>query len=571
MFTGSYIYAFFFLYISFLLLYPVFRYYVGVRGFLALTVVILSGWLWILVLCFEEIVFLHQSFFLEFAAGQYELAAIEIILSFCISTVSYLFLVLVVAIGLATNIYSLNYFKNEADESNFLFWLNSFIAGMSLLLLSNNSFTLFLGWELIGLTSFFLINFWHTRRATLKSSFKAFSFNLISDIALLVSLVSFYLHFGTTDLSLIVALSEVLTLQYQFYLYLGASFMLLCASIKSVQLVGHLWLPDSMEAPVPASALIHSATLVSAGVYLLVKFFNLFLIAGLLNSILILGSLTCAYGGVVAAAQTDMKKLLAYSTMSHCGFLYITIYFGFFFITILYLFLHGVFKAATFYCVGSFVRVYRSQDIRSMGIGFLIMPLETTLLIFCALNLGGLPFTVGYLYKVFFFKALLMSQGLVAVFGFIIIGLLTSLVYVFRIIYYSSFDYLKGPQLYIVRNLRTTQFSITVLGAFYTPVVIYAVWILFLISFGVYSLTFFILVETFTEISNQSLYILSFVKLGGYYTQLYMPYILLFYFLYTLVGCYLNVIETRFKFTKLQGFYTWGYLIILLFVINILG
>ena len=94
-----------------------------------------------------------------------------------------------------------------------------------------------------------------------------------------------------------------------------------------------------MEAPVPASALIHSATLVSAGIYLLLKFFNLFIVTNLLNYILILGSITCAYGGVVASSQTDMKKLLAYSTMSHCGLLYILVYSGFFFATILYLFL----------------------------------------------------------------------------------------------------------------------------------------------------------------------------------------------------------------------------------------
>ena len=158
-----------------------------------------------------------------------------------------------------------------------------------------------------------------------------------------------------------------------------------------------------MEAPVPASALIHSATLVSAGVYLLLKFFNIFLFLNYTFLITIVGALTCAYGGVVSASQTDMKKLLAYSTMSHCGFLYITISFGYFFLTIIYLFLHGIFKAATFYCVGSFVRVYKTQDIRLMGAGHIILPVDSILLLICAFNLGGLPFTIGYIYKSFFF------------------------------------------------------------------------------------------------------------------------------------------------------------------------
>jgi len=162
-----------------------------------------------------------------------------------------------------------------------------------------------------------------------------------------------------------------------------------------------------MEAPVPASALIHSATLVSAGIYLLLKFFNLFLFLNYTFFIIIVGAVTCAYGGIISASQTDMKKLLAYSTMSHCGFLYITISFGYFFLTIIYLFLHGIFKAATFYCVGSFIRVYKTQDIRLMGTGYLILPTDSILLIICAFNLGGLPFSIGYIYKSFFFKVLL--------------------------------------------------------------------------------------------------------------------------------------------------------------------
>ena len=165
-----------------------------------------------------------------------------------------------------------------------------------------------------------------------------------------------------------------------------------------------------MEAPVPASALIHSATLVSAGIYLLLKFFNIFLFLNYTFLIGVIGAITCAYGGVVSATQTDMKKLLAYSTMSHCGFLYITIYFGYFLLTIIYLFLHGIFKAATFYCVGSFVRVYKTQDIRLMGIGHIILPVDTILLIICAFNLGGLPFSIGYMYKSFFFKILLIHS-----------------------------------------------------------------------------------------------------------------------------------------------------------------
>ena len=122
-----------------------------------------------------------------------------------------------------------------------------------------------------------------------------------------------------------------------------------------------------MEAPVPASSLIHSATLVSAGVFLLLRFNVLLSLVGLTKVILYWGAITCAYGGIVAASQTDLKKLLAYSTMSHCGFLYICVATTHFYLAITYLFLHGLFKAATFYCAGSFIRVYGTQDSRLMG------------------------------------------------------------------------------------------------------------------------------------------------------------------------------------------------------------
>lgn len=229
-------------------------------------------------------------------------------------------------------------------------------------------------------------------------------------MSLLVALIFLFLVFGTTDILHINMFIEFLFDIEVDYINYSCFFLLGCASIKSVQLVGHLWLPDSMEAPVPASALIHSATLVSAGIYLLLKFFNIFLFLEYTFFILILGGVSCAYGGVVSACQTDMKKLLAYSTMSHCGFLYVTISFGYFFLTIIYLFLHGIFKAATFYCVGSFVRVYKTQDIRLMGAGHVILPIDSILLLICSFNLGGLPFTIGYLYKVFFFKILLVQS-----------------------------------------------------------------------------------------------------------------------------------------------------------------
>lgn len=199
-----------------------------------------------------------------------------------------------------------------------------------------------------------------------------------------------------------------------------------------------------MEAPVPASALIHSATLVSAGLYLLLRFNILITILNLHSFIILLGSLTAAYGGIVAASQTDVKKLLAYSTISHCGFLYVCAGLQNYYLVVIYLFLHGLFKALTFFCVGSFIRVANSQDTRYMGFLNRYLPVDTILLIICSSNLGGLPFTLGYLYKNIFITMLVNSNLMFLCVGLCFIGMLTSIIYVYRLVFYSCFDINKS-------------------------------------------------------------------------------------------------------------------------------
>jgi NADH-quinone oxidoreductase subunit L len=351
----------------------------------------------------------------------------------------------------------LNYFKNEADEMSFVVWLNAFIASMLLLVLSTNFFTLFLGWELIGLTSFFLINFWQTRRGVLKSSFKAFSFNLVSDIFLLTALVCFYQCGRTTDCDSFIYLVIWGGITSNSLLNLGLTSLVICAAVKSVQLGGHLWLPDSMEAPVPASALIHSATLVSAGIYLLCKFNLLYMVGGWTTILVSLGSFTAMYGGVVSSSQTDMKKLLAYSTMSHCGFLWVLASTGYLYITSFYLFFHGLFKAATFFCAGTFIRIYGTQDTRWMGNSHRFLPLESLLLLVCAANLSGLPLMLGYLYKYYFIQLLLTSIMGWFVLGNLYIAMVSSILYFFRLTHYVVFDFyknFKSPFFFLLVNKR---------------------------------------------------------------------------------------------------------------------
>lgn len=216
------------------------------------------------------------------------------------------------------------------------------------LLLAGNSFsTVLLGWELIGSFSFLLINFWTTRVSTFKAALKAFFFNKLSDLALLILLILFFFYFSSgqsSNLNLIMSAYNVklwvLGLEFNF-VNIFLFFLSICCFCKSAQFGFHVWLPDSMEAPVPASALIHSATLVSAGIYLFGRVPSYILDDFFYSYISIFSSFTAFYGGIIAAYQTDLKRVLAYSTISHCGFLFFILTLDNYYNLFIYLHLHG--------------------------------------------------------------------------------------------------------------------------------------------------------------------------------------------------------------------------------------
>jgi len=275
------------------------------------------------------------------------------------------------------------------------------------------------------------------------------------DILAINSLVYKYQTLNITIFYFPFSVTEFLAL-----VILGAAF------IKSAQIGGHAWLPDSMEAPVPASSLIHSATLVSAGVYLILRFncvFDATVYAKFL--IPVVGSITAAYGGVCAAAQSDIKKTLAYSTISHCGFLMVMCATEMNEFTILYLYVHGFFKACVFMCVGNVLRITRGyQDTRRMGGLVKYLPVEYFVSTIGLLNLAGLPFTFG-----FFIKHLLLISldNHIYVYYFVIchclVGALSGLFYSFKLINYTFCDFKKANKVTYL-NMSNPSFN----SQFYT-------------------------------------------------------------------------------------------------------
>ena len=384
----------------------------------------------------------HSCEILNFKLNSNNWTNINYEIAIKINSLNFLFIFLVNIIGFCTNIYILNYFKYEERLEEFILLINWFIFSMIFLVISNNFFSLILGWELIGLTSFLLINFWKFKSTTLACSFKAFTFNKFSDIFLMIGCAILWNTYKINNIDTLLTVISLNSTNNNSLFFAGIC-LILSSCIKSAQIIGHLWLPDSMEAPVPASSLIHSATLVSAGIYILLKFNIIFVLTGLNTLIFAIGSFTACYGGITAAAQSDMKKLLAYSTISHCGFIFASVALNNFIITIIYLYLHGLFKAMTFFCAGSVIKVNNTQDTRLMG-ATKNQLIHSITLIIAAINLGGLPFTFGYMYKLLFINFLILNYINILSYGFLIIGMLCSVVYVFKIIYYSCFDYRKG-------------------------------------------------------------------------------------------------------------------------------
>jgi len=543
----------FILFVCFYLILTIFlsiyRKNITYRGIFFSFIVYLLVFIVYLLFNFYSIILLENYLEFRFYFSNISWLSLDLSLSFRLDSLSFCFCLLVLIIGFSANLYIPNYFKYEANEDNFTILINWFILSMLTLVLANNTFTLFLGWESIGLTSFFLINFWSNRRGTLKSSFKAFTFNKVSDVFLFVFIVGISYILQTTNISLInLKLAVLLQGNSVLLTYITIS-LVICSMFKSAQLFAHLWLPDSMEAPVPASALIHSATLVSAGLYLLLRFSTLITICNLQMLLVTIGSITALYGGIVSAAQTDMKKLLAYSTISHCGFLFLTIGLEAYIASIIYLFLHGLFKALTFFCSGTFIRVFGSQDTRNMGCGSKLLPVDSILLVLCAVNLGGLPFTFGYLYKSTLFISLLNVHLNFIIFGMCYLALLTGIIYIYRLVQYTLFDITKEHvnqmllELQLKQNKFINNWSLTSILQIISVVVMFTfVVYIYIIFSNLFLNNSFFFTQTFFNFNDDN-------TSSIWNSSVYSVYYEVFYNLYFLIILLLSVVVWRYNYT----------------------
>ena len=342
----------------------------------------------------------------------------------------------------------------EAFINRLLYLLNLFATSVVFLFFCYDYFLILFAWECIGLFSFLLVNFYSTRVYTIKAALKTFVFSRISDMFMFFSFILTINTFITTDLSLIFIQIPFFLFHYIWisnyalhFLTFFAFCLVTSGAIKAAQFFFHVWLPDAMEAPTPASALIHSSTLVVAGVYLIIRFSILFEFTLMINYYLILfGALTLSFGSITATFQNDIKKLVAYSTISQIGYLVCGCGFCCYEEVLIYLIIHALNKAFLFVLVGYIVHFFSGNtDMRQMGGAFLYSFDLTILLFGTCFNLAGLPYSAGFIGKEFLLFQVLRDDFLsLFVRGCWLVSFFFTPIYMFILVFIVMFGPKKG-------------------------------------------------------------------------------------------------------------------------------
>ncbi|MDX1924017.1 MAG: NADH-quinone oxidoreductase subunit L [Rickettsiaceae bacterium] len=285
-------------------------------------------------------------------------------------------LIVITFVSSAVHIYSAGYMRDDENTQRFMSYISVFTASMLILVVSDNFLQLFLGWEGVGVCSYLLIGFWHKKDSANNAAVKAFVVNRVGDLALITAIIIIYDNFYSVEFSKIFAsVSQLESHQIKFFSFstnmieLVSFFLFIGCMGKSAQIGLHVWLPDAMEGPTPVSGLIHAATMVTAGVFLLARCSYIFEFAPITRDfIVVTGSLTCLMAALIAIAQTDIKKIIAYSTCSQLGYMFIACGLSQYQLGIFHLFTHAFFKAMLFLGAGSVIlAMHHEQDIYKMG------------------------------------------------------------------------------------------------------------------------------------------------------------------------------------------------------------
>ena len=340
--------------------------------------------------------------------------------SIYIDPLTSLMLVVITSISFLVHIYSIEYMSHDKSKPRFMAYLSFFTFAMIMLVTADNFVQLFFGWEGVGLASYLLIGFWYHKNSANKAAIKAFIVNRIGDFGLAIGIFIIYKYLGTLNYEEV--FDRVITLNDKTISILGiegsiisfiAFFLFIGAMGKSAQIFLHTWLPDAMEGPTPVSALIHAATMVTAGVFLVVKCSPIFENSiFVLNLILVIGASTALFAATIALVQNDIKKVIAYSTCSQLGYMFVATGLSAYHIAMFHLFTHAFFKALLFLGAGSVIHSMKDeQDMRRMGGLWNKIPITYVFMIIGTLAITGFPFLSGFFSKDAIIEATYYSQS----------------------------------------------------------------------------------------------------------------------------------------------------------------
>ena len=366
--------------------------------------------------------------------------------SIYVDSLTAVMLVVVNSVSALVHIYSIGYMSHDPHKPRFMSYLSLFTFMMLSLITADNFLQLFFGWEGVGLASYLLIGFWFKKESANNASMKAFIVNRVGDLGLLIAMFLIFKTFGTLTFSEVFSQAadqsknsiKIFGGEYNLITTICV-FLFIGAMGKSAQILLHTWLPDAMEGPTPVSALIHAATMVTAGVFLVARCSPLFEYSQYaLNLVAFVGATTAIFAASIAIVQTDIKRIIAYSTCSQLGYMFFAAGMGAYNVAIFHLFTHAFFKALLFLGAGSVIHAFHDeQNIEKMGGVWKKIPLTYALMLIGTLALTGFPLLAGFYSKDAIIESAYFSKRLFAGYAFII-GLTTAFItsiYSWRLIF----------------------------------------------------------------------------------------------------------------------------------------
>jgi NADH-quinone oxidoreductase subunit L len=390
---------------------------------------------------------------------------------FLIDQLTAVMLIVVTGVGSLIFIYSIGYMHGDKGYYRFFSYMSLFVFFMLMLVMGNNFVLLYLGWEGVGLCSYFLIGYFFNKKAAADAGKKAFIVNRFGDFGFALGVFMIFLTFGTVHYVPVfaqvknIAGQTINLLGYDVNLVTLIALLLFCGAVgKSAQIPLHVWLPDAMEGPTPVSALIHAATMVTAGVFMVARcnaIFNLSPVA--MSVVTIVGALTSLFAATIAVVQNDIKRIIAYSTLSHLGMMFVACGVGAYAAGIFHLYTHAFFKALLFLAAGSVIHAVHHNDVQRMGGLKKYMPFTYLTMLIAALSAGGIPGLAGFFSKDEIVWSTFASGSPVGKFAwlFMTAGAFFTPFYTFRLIFLTFHGKFRGTH-HEEHHLHESPFVMTI-------------------------------------------------------------------------------------------------------------